>query len=45
MTVPANPYDPIQLHAYLEADPSESTKLIWTLDLDGTPLLYAIEAE
>jgi len=42
--VPANPYDPIQLCDYLDANPAESTKLIWTLNLDLTPI-YAIEAE
>jgi cyanobactin maturation PatA/PatG family protease len=39
-----NPYDVKQLVAYLEERPSESTKLIWTLNLDLTPI-YAIEAE
>jgi cyanobactin maturation PatA/PatG family protease len=40
----ANPYDPFQLVDYLDDRPSESTKLIWTLNLDLTPI-YAIEAE
>ena len=39
-----NPYDTKQLADYLNANPSESTKLIWTLNLDLTPV-YAIEAE
>jgi len=43
-TVPANPYDSNQLSAYLDSTPSESTKLIWTLNLELTPI-YAIEAE
>ena len=44
VTVPPNPYDVNQLAAYLDANKSESTKLIWTLNLDLTPI-YAIEAE
>ena len=39
-----NPYDVFQLSEYLQSLPSESTKLIWTLNLDLTPI-YAIEAE
>jgi len=39
-----NPYDIFQLVDYLDSRPSESTKLIWTLNLDLTPI-YAIEAE
>lgn len=42
--VPPNPYDTNQLTAYLNAHPAESTKLIWTLNLELTPI-YAIEAE
>jgi len=42
--VKANPYDPFQLVEYLDNRPSESTKVIWTLNLDLTPI-YAIEAE
>jgi cyanobactin maturation PatA/PatG family protease len=44
VSVPPNPYDVIQLSSYLADYPSESTKLIWTLNLDATPI-YAIEAE
>lgn len=46
VTVPPNPYDVGQLYAYLSdpLHPSESTKLIWTLNLDLTPI-YVIEAE
>ena len=40
----ANPYDTTQLADYLDSRPSESTKLIWTLNLELTPI-YAIEAE
>jgi cyanobactin maturation PatA/PatG family protease len=42
--VSANPYDVFQLTDYLSGRPSESTKLIWTLNLDLTPI-YALEAE
>jgi cyanobactin maturation PatA/PatG family protease len=52
--VAPNPYDIPQLITYLEGDPqraaeypphrADSTKLIWTLNLDATPI-YAIEAE
>lgn len=41
---PANPYATEQMVSYLEANPSESTKLIWTFNLELTPI-YAIEAE
>jgi cyanobactin maturation PatA/PatG family protease len=45
-TVPPNPYDVAQLYEYLSdpMHPSESTKLVWTLNLDLTPI-YALEAE
>ncbi|MGG8408750.1 PatA/PatG family cyanobactin maturation protease, partial [Streptomyces sp. 12297] len=42
VSVPANPYDPRQMVDYLQANPSEATPLIWTLNLDLTPV-YAIE--
>jgi cyanobactin maturation PatA/PatG family protease len=42
--VAPNPYDVFQLVDYLESRPSESTKLIWTVNLDLTPI-YAVEAE
>jgi cyanobactin maturation PatA/PatG family protease len=42
--VPANPYDVRQLVPYLNDHPYESRNLIWTLNLDLTPI-YAIEAE
>jgi cyanobactin maturation PatA/PatG family protease len=44
LRVSPNPYDVFQLYDYLTSRPSESTKLIWTLNLDLTPI-YAIEAE
>lgn len=45
VTLDANPYDPTQLARYLNEDrPSDSTKLIWTLNLDLTPI-YAVVAE
>jgi len=44
VSVPPNPYDVTQLVSYLDDYKSESTKLIWTLDLDATPI-YAVEAE
>ena len=42
--LPPNPYDVVQLSDYLDNDPSESTELIWTLNLDLTPI-YALEAK
>jgi len=42
VSVPANPYDPRQMVDYLRDNPSEATPLIWTLNLDLTPI-YAIE--
>lgn len=41
---PPNPYDTVQLSDYLDNEPSESTQLIWTLNLDLTPI-YALEAK
>jgi cyanobactin maturation PatA/PatG family protease len=41
-SVPANPYDPRQMVHYLRDNPSEARPLIWTLNLDLTPI-YAIE--
>jgi cyanobactin maturation PatA/PatG family protease len=40
--VPANPYDARQMVDYLESSPSEARSLIWTLNLELTPI-YAIE--
>jgi cyanobactin maturation PatA/PatG family protease len=44
VVTPANPYDTRQLANYLTENPWDATKLIWTLELEGTPI-YAIEAE
>jgi cyanobactin maturation PatA/PatG family protease len=41
--VPPNPYDARQMAAHLSANPSEARSLIWTLNLELTPV-YAIEA-
>jgi ubiquinone/menaquinone biosynthesis C-methylase UbiE len=40
--VPANPYDARQIVDYLVDNPSEAKSLIWTLNLELTPI-YAIE--
>ncbi|MEO1376276.1 MAG: PatA/PatG family cyanobactin maturation protease [Cyanobacteria bacterium J06635_10] len=40
--VPANPYDARQMVDYLESNLSESKSLIWTLNLELTPI-YAIK--
>ncbi len=40
--VPGNPYDARQMVDYLEQNPSEARSLIWTLNLELTPI-YAIE--
>jgi cyanobactin maturation PatA/PatG family protease len=42
LLVPANPYDPRQMVAYLRSNPSEARSLIWMLKLELTPI-YAIE--
>jgi cyanobactin maturation PatA/PatG family protease len=44
VSVPANPYDARQMVDYLEAVPSESRSLIWTLNIELTPI-YAIEPQ
>jgi len=44
VSLPANPYDPFQLGRYLAGNPWASDKLIWTLNLDRTPI-YALQAE
>jgi cyanobactin maturation PatA/PatG family protease len=44
VTVAPNPYDIPQLVSYLDSHRPDSTKLIWTLNLDATPI-YALEAE
>ncbi|AOX01161.1 peptidase S8 [Moorena producens PAL-8-15-08-1] len=40
--VPANPYDARQMVDYLEANLSEAKSLIWTLNMELTPI-YALE--
>jgi cyanobactin maturation PatA/PatG family protease len=42
--IPANPYDARQMVSYLETSPSEARSLIWTLNLELTPI-YAIEPQ
>ena len=42
MSVPANPYDARQMVDYLDQHPEEGHSLIWTLNLELTPI-YAIE--
>jgi cyanobactin maturation PatA/PatG family protease len=44
MQQPANPYDPNQLLTYLEKNPWDAASIIWTLNLDATPI-YAIKAD
>ncbi|ODQ94741.1 hypothetical protein BHQ17_07955 [Mycolicibacterium holsaticum] len=39
-----NPYDATQLADYLDSNPWDCTKVIWTVNLDLTPV-YAVEAE
>ena len=42
--VPPNPYDARQMVRYLQDNPSEAKSLIWTLNLELTPI-YAIEPQ
>ncbi|GLY30750.1 PatA/PatG family cyanobactin maturation protease [Kineosporia sp. NBRC 101731] len=42
VAVPANPYDARQMVDHLRANPSEANALIWTLNLELTPI-YALE--
>ncbi|MGB5968470.1 MAG: PatA/PatG family cyanobactin maturation protease [Spirulinaceae cyanobacterium] len=42
--IPANPYDARQMKNYLESNISEAKSLIWTLNLELTPI-YAIEPQ
>ena len=41
--IPVNPYSPQQLVAYLKVRPDEARSLIWTLNLELTPV-YVIES-
>jgi cyanobactin maturation PatA/PatG family protease len=43
MAAPANPYDHNQLLAYLERNPWDAAAILWTLNLEATPI-YAIQA-
>lgn len=43
MTAAANPHDPTQLLEYLEKNPWDAAAILWTLNLDTTPV-YAIQA-
>ena len=42
MDPPANPNDQSQLLAYLEKNPWDGTAILWTLNLDATPI-YTIQ--
>jgi cyanobactin maturation PatA/PatG family protease len=42
--IPANPYDAVQMKEYLRDSLSEAKSLIWTLNLELTPI-YAIEPQ
>lgn len=42
--IPPNPYDARQMVRYLQDNPSEAKSLIWTLNLELTPI-YAIEPQ
>jgi len=44
IAIPANPYDARQMARYLETNISEAASLIWTLNLELTPI-YAIEPQ
>lgn len=44
MKQPANPHDPAQLLAYLKENPWDAAAILWTLNLDATPI-YAIQAQ
>ena len=43
MDEPANPHDPNQLLTHLANTPSDAAAILWTLNLDATPI-YAIHA-
>jgi cyanobactin maturation PatA/PatG family protease len=44
MAQPANPYDTGQILAYLDKNPWDASSVIWTLNLDATPI-YAVQAD
>jgi cyanobactin maturation PatA/PatG family protease len=43
MDPPANPYDANQILGYLDKDPWDASSIIWTLNLEATPI-YAVQA-
>ena len=44
MDQPTSPQDPNQLLAYLEKNPWDAAAILWTLNLDATPI-YAIQSQ
>lgn len=44
MKEPANPHDPKKLLAYLEENPWDAAAILWTLNLDATPI-YGIQGQ
>ncbi|MDH4081651.1 MAG: PatA/PatG family cyanobactin maturation protease [Nitrospira sp.] len=44
MKQPANPHDPLQLLTYLKDNPWDAAAILWTLNLDATPI-YAVQAQ
>ncbi|MGH8658743.1 MAG: PatA/PatG family cyanobactin maturation protease [Gammaproteobacteria bacterium] len=44
MKPPAIPHDPVQLLAYLKDNPWDAAAILWTLNLDATPI-YAIQGQ
>ena len=44
MKQPANPHDAVQLLHYLKENPWDSAAILWTVNLDATPI-YAIQAQ
>jgi cyanobactin maturation PatA/PatG family protease len=44
MDPPANPQEPNQLLAYLEKNPWDTAAILWTLNLDATPI-YAMQGQ
>ena len=44
MKQPANPHDAVQLLSYLKENPWDSAAILWTVNLDATPI-YALQAQ
>jgi hypothetical protein len=44
MRLPANSDDPLQLLSYLKENPWDGAAILWTLNLDATPI-YALQAQ